>query len=47
MINEIKTIISDTLLIWALGISPKGRKERLAPYLRDFIGNEILKFKKK
>jgi hypothetical protein len=47
MINEIKTIISDTLLIWALGISPKGRKERLAEYLVAFLNNEILKSKEK
>jgi hypothetical protein len=47
MINKIKPIISDTLLVWALRISPKERIIRLAPYILCFIQQEILKSKMK
>jgi hypothetical protein len=47
MINKIKTIISDTLLILALGISPKQRSERLRPHILHFIEQEIIKSKEK
>jgi hypothetical protein len=41
MIQDIKTIISDTLLSWAISISPKGRRERLARNLVEFLDNEL------
>ena len=41
MIQDIKTIISDTLLSWAISISPNGRKERLARNVVEFLDNEL------
>lgn len=41
MINDIKTIISDKLLYWALLISPNGRKLRLANFITSFLQEEL------
>ena len=41
MKEDIKTIISDTLLSWAISISPKGRKERLARKVVEFLDDEL------
>lgn len=47
MIQDIKTIISDTLLSWAISISPNGRKERLAQVVAEFLQSEIKTFNTK
>ena len=44
MKEDIKTIISDTLLSWAISISPKGRQERLAQVVAEFLEGEIETF---
>ena len=47
MKEDIRTIISDTLLSWAMSVSPNGRKERLARYVAEFLQSEIETFKTK
>ena len=47
MIQDIKTIISDTLLSWAISISPKERQGRLAQVVADFLQSEIKTFNTK
>jgi|TARA_B110000977_G_scaffold117112_1_gene151269 hypothetical protein len=47
MIQDIKTIISDTLLSWAISISPKERQGRLAQVVAEFLQSEIETFKTK
>ena len=47
MIKDIKTIISDTLLSWAISISPKERQGRLAQVVAEFLQSEIETFNTK
>ena len=47
MKEDIKTIISDTLLSWAISISPKERQGRLAQVVADFLQSEIETFNTK
>jgi hypothetical protein len=39
--KDIRIIISDTLLGWAMTISPVDRRERLARYLYKFLAEDI------
>lgn len=47
MRQDIKTIISDTLLSWAISISPKERQGRLAQVVAEFLQGEIETFNTK
>ena len=47
MKEDIKAIISDTLLSWAISISPKKRQGRLAQVIVEFLQSEIETFNTK
>ena len=47
MKEDIKAIISDTLLSWAISISPKERQGRLARVIVEFFQSEIETLKTK
>lgn len=45
MIQELRTILSDTLLSWAIKAAPKDMQPRLARIVRYYLSEELTKRK--